>query len=118
MSQDFNQKMKEALTELKVELLESLKANNDEFKQMVDKMDAKDEVDVASDAIDGKMLETLGAKDLNRLKLIDAALTRIEQGKYGFCLKCGKRIPEERLEALPYAFLCIECKSEDERRNR
>jgi RNA polymerase-binding transcription factor DksA len=43
---------------------------------------------------------------------------RIEQGKYGLCLKCGKRIPQERLEAIPYAFLCINCKSDDERKNR
>ncbi|MBQ1197775.1 MAG: TraR/DksA C4-type zinc finger protein, partial [Spirochaetaceae bacterium] len=57
-------------------------------------------------------------KDLNRLKLIDSALSRIEQGKYGLCMKCGKKIPQARLEAIPYALMCIECKSADERRNR
>jgi DnaK suppressor protein len=33
-------------------------------------------------------------------------------------MSCGKKIPEERLEAIPYAILCIDCKSSEERRNR
>ncbi len=68
--------------------------------------------------MDRKMLETIGSKDMKRMKLIDSAITRIEQGKYGLCMKCGKKIPKERLEAIPYALLCIECQSADERRNR
>jgi RNA polymerase-binding transcription factor DksA len=59
-----------------------------------------------------------GTQDLKRLKLIDSAITRIQQGKYGLCMKCGKRIPTDRLEAIPYALMCIECKAEEERRNR
>ena len=74
--------------------------NNDDFRKIVDDMESKDVIDIASDAIDSKMLETFGSKDMNRLKLIDSALMRIEQGKYGLCLKCGKKIPQERLEAI------------------
>ena len=118
MEQDFNSKMKEALIAMKREILGTLATNNDDFRKIVDDMESKDVVDIASDAIDSKMLETFGSKDMNRLKLIDSALMRIEQGKYGLCLKCGKRIPQERLEAIPYAFLCINCKSDDERKNR
>ena len=110
--------MKEALLEQKKEIIDQLMANNADFRQIVEGMEAKDEVDVASDAIDRKMLEAVGSKDMNRLNLIDAALARIEQGRYGLCLKCGKHIPQARLEAIPYAFMCIECKSSDERRNR
>jgi DnaK suppressor protein len=39
---------------------------------------------------------------------IDAALDRIENGTYGTCAACGRPIAEERLEALPYAKLCID----------
>ena len=39
---------------------------------------------------------------------IDAALERIENGMYGTCAVCGRPIAEERLEALPYAKLCID----------
>ena len=43
------------------------------------------------------------------LTSIDAALQRIEDGTYGTCTNCGKPIGEERLEALPWADLCIDC---------
>jgi DnaK suppressor protein len=38
------------------------------------------------------------------------ALTRIEQGTYGKCERCGQEIPVERLEALPSTRLCVACK--------
>lgn len=43
------------------------------------------------------------------LSAIDAALQRIEDGTYGTCTNCGKPVGEERLEALPWAELCIDC---------
>ena len=43
------------------------------------------------------------------LKSIDAALQRIEDGTYGICTNCGKPIGEDRLEALPWTDLCIDC---------
>jgi DnaK suppressor protein len=46
---------------------------------------------------------------------IDAALVRIENGTYGLCSACGGPIGEERLEAVPYATLCIEDKRALER---
>jgi RNA polymerase-binding protein DksA len=46
---------------------------------------------------------------------IDAALVRIENGTYGVCSACGGPIGEERLEAVPYATLCIEDKRALER---
>jgi len=47
---------------------------------------------------------------------IDAALERVKAGTYGICLRCGKNIPVARLEAVPHAALCIDCKSRQERR--
>lgn len=47
---------------------------------------------------------------------IDRALAKLERGTYGICEECGKRIAPERLEAIPYATLCIECKAKRERR--
>ena len=80
-------------------------------------MESKDVIDVAADAMDRKLLETMGTQDLNRLKLMDNALARIEQGRYGLCMRCGKLIPQARLEAIPYAVLCIDCKSAEEKSN-
>ena len=46
---------------------------------------------------------------------IDAALVRIDDGSYGLCSACGRPISEERLEAVPYATLCIDDKRALER---
>ena len=45
------------------------------------------------------------------LNYLDDALKRIEKGDYGFCNDCGKLIEKERLEAVPHAQLCVECKT-------
>jgi RNA polymerase-binding protein DksA len=110
--------MEQSLLGQKAEIIDNLVANNNDFKEIVEGMDPKDFADIASDDIDRKMIEALGSQELKRLKLIDSALTRIKQGKYGYCIKCEKRIPPDRLEAIPYALMCVECKSEEERRNR
>ncbi len=49
------------------------------------------------------------AEDL--LAKVDEAMGRIEEGSYGNCVECGKAIPVARLDALPYATLCVECAS-------
>jgi DnaK suppressor protein len=45
----------------------------------------------------------------NQLTQVEAALERIERGTFGTCRRCGNPIGEERLEALPWAALCIDC---------
>jgi DnaK suppressor protein len=50
------------------------------------------------------------------LHQIEAALRRIDEGTYGICTNCGTQIPSERLEAYPWASLCIDCKRQAERR--
>lgn len=49
------------------------------------------------------------------LDQVEHALARIEDGTYGVCESCEKRIEAARLKALPYASLCIECKRRSER---
>jgi RNA polymerase-binding transcription factor len=49
------------------------------------------------------------------LAAIDAALKRLDDGTYGVCESCGQNISPDRLEALPYATKCIECKRREER---
>jgi DnaK suppressor protein len=118
MDKDFIQQMKEVLLQQRKEILDKLAAESEEFRELIEDKDPKDLVDIASDDIDKKMLKTLEAQEITRLELIDSAIARIENGRYGKCLKCGQKIPEARLEAIPYAFLCIQCKSQDERRRR
>jgi DnaK suppressor protein len=53
----------------------------------------------------------LSAQAMAAVEDIDRALVKIDAGTYGICERCGKPIPKERLKALPYAALCVACKS-------
>lgn len=45
---------------------------------------------------------------------IDEALTRLSEGTYGICAECGIEVSEKRLEAVPFAKLCVQCQSRQE----
>jgi RNA polymerase-binding protein DksA len=64
--------------------------------------------DHASDTFDRELDESLEDNAEELIREIDEALTAIEAGTYGTCRACGGAIPEERLEAVPYATLCVE----------
>jgi len=118
MDQDFVDRMKVKLLDMKAEILQKLVAEDEEFRDIVEKDDSKDLVDIASTHIDKTTLEALGSQEMKRLRLIESALARIENGRYGICLKSGKPIPRERLEAIPYALYRIEYQNEYERKHR
>ena len=50
-----------------------------------------------------------------KLKQVEAALKKVEDGKYGTCEQCGHKILETRLEIMPYTEFCIQCLSEIEK---
>ena len=66
--------------------------------------------DAAAVTYDREMDYTLEDNSESVLAAIEKALLKIESGTYGICERCGKPIAPERLEALPYAELCIDCK--------
>jgi RNA polymerase-binding protein DksA len=72
--------------------------------------------ETATATLDREIDYTLEENSSEVLAAIDAALKRIDEGTYGVCTKCGKEIPEERLEALPWATLCIEDQRKQEQR--
>ena len=53
----------------------------------------------------------LSAQARAAIEQIDRAIEKIHDGSYGKCDSCGTAIPKERLRALPYAALCVKCKS-------
>ncbi|MBA7469811.1 MAG: TraR/DksA family transcriptional regulator [Spirochaeta sp.] len=118
MNNDFTAKIKKALLKMKEGILANLASESNEFRELLEDMDPKDLADIAADDFDRKTLEALGTNEINRLRAIEAALGRLENGHFGVCLSCSNKIPRERLEAIPYAVLCIACKSSEERRNR
>jgi DnaK suppressor protein len=55
---------------------------------------------------------------IQQLELVDAALTRLDAGTFGTCVRCGRAIPDGRLEALPWAAHCIDCQTAIDRERR
>jgi RNA polymerase-binding transcription factor DksA len=53
----------------------------------------------------------LSAQARQAVDEIDAALAKLANGTYGICEQCGGSIPKERLRAIPFAALCVQCKS-------
>ena len=72
--------------------------------------------DVATETYMRELDEGLDENAGHILAEIEAALARISDGTYGTCGVCGRPIGAERLEAIPYATLCIEDKRAQERR--
>lgn len=65
--------------------------------------------DLATQREGDEVLEGLGLSAQAEIRMIDAALGRIEAGSYGICAHCGEPIGAGRLKALPYAPLCRDC---------
>ncbi len=70
--------------------------------------------DIAEQDRDMALIGTLQ----ERMREVDLALERLQQGSYGVCDACGKAIPAERLEARPFSILCVDCQSKAERQRQ
>jgi len=70
--------------------------------------------DLGSDNFEQEFTLNLIQTQRDELKEIDAALERVEEGTFGLCEICSKPISRRRLQAMPYARLCVECKREEE----
>jgi RNA polymerase-binding protein DksA len=71
--------------------------------------------DMASDSYDRELSLNIAGEEQEIVYEIDEALKRIEEGKFGKCISCDKKIPQQRLNAVPYAKYCIQCKSKEEK---
>lgn len=71
--------------------------------------------DLGTDAQEREKKFLLASKSGRLIYHIDEALLRMKEGIYGKCLQCGKDISAVRLEAVPHARMCIECKEKEEK---
>jgi DnaK suppressor protein len=74
--------------------------------------------DQGTDTMDREQQYLFASREQNYLYHLDLALERIEKGDFGNCVKCGKEIDAERLEAVPHVRLCLDCKEKEERKKR
>lgn len=70
--------------------------------------------DIGSDAYEQEFTLSLMASEEGTLELIEQALERIRGRRYGVCEDCGGVIAKKRLEAIPFAALCIRCAEQEE----
>ena len=70
--------------------------------------------DIGTDNFEQEFTLSLMENEEGTLELIEASLERIEEGTYGDCEECGVKIPKTRLNAIPYAALCVRCASQQE----
>lgn len=82
------------------------------------KFEIGDIYDVASSERERELSLTLGDRDREKLAEIEDALERIRLGTYGECEECGEPVAEDRLRALPFTRVCVECQSRNEREQR
>ena len=99
--EDARQKLKSRLQELDHRLID--------IEHDLDEARPADFEEAAVDRESDEMLEELGAIGLMEVRMIEAALKRIDNGTYGQCLGCGDPISEERLTAVPHTPLCRTC---------
>ncbi|MCP4391921.1 MAG: TraR/DksA family transcriptional regulator [Gammaproteobacteria bacterium] len=67
------------------------------------------------DAIQQQQMAIAGQQQATQIsKQIEVALQRIDSGEYGYCLQCGETIGFARLQAQPFASMCLDCQSASE----
>lgn len=93
--------LRDRLGELESKLLE--------IEGELDEQPNKDVEERAVERESDEVLEGIGNAGLQEIHMIKAALERIAEGEYGFCVKCGEEILQERLDVVPHAPLCRNC---------
>lgn len=75
----------------------------------LDSHSEKDWEELAVQREGDEVLEATGLSGQQEIRMINAALTRIDAGEYGSCARCGTEIAQERLDVLPFTPLCHDC---------
>ena len=77
-----------------------------------------DVCDIASSDRERELTLRLSERGREKLREIEEALERIEDGSFGTCEQCGARIPKGRLKVMPFTTTCVACKSKQEKQRK
>lgn len=122
MEEEKLREMRERLLRLREELGSRIKSINRTLdvglKDATGELSSYDNhpADAASDSFERGKDFALREDATLKLRAVEEALRKIDAGTYGFCDVCGRPIPAERLDALPYTTLCRACKEDLETR--
>jgi DnaK suppressor protein len=103
------------LEERRRQLRESMTRSEEDGRAAQSEESAQDLADRASSAYQKEFLFTRSTNERQFLRLVEHALSHIDDGSYGECDLCGTEINERRLEAVPWARHCIACQEKLER---
>jgi RNA polymerase-binding protein DksA len=114
--ESYRQKLLDERDRLTVELKELSEGNLDMLQSEMSGESALDEHtgDSGTATFERERDLTLGNNIQDLINRIDRALGKIEAGTYGICDRCGRDIDPARIKAVPYANLCITCKTLEE----
>jgi DnaK suppressor protein len=107
--------MRELLLTRRDALRRALAGDLSLLKKLDNHTSGGDVVDFALDAVQDELTSQLAEVESRELSNIENALLRMREGNYGSCEGCDNEIPLARLQALPYATLCIRCQREAEK---
>jgi DnaK suppressor protein len=110
------QHFKQIIIEKKKEILEELETLRDSMMDATTGEYASENsmysthMEQGTDAMEREKTFLFASREGKFLNYLEDALSRIEKGEYGRCTMCGKLIEKERLEAVPHAQQCLQCK--------
>ena len=105
---------KKRLLDKKREVTEAYNKNKT-YGRLTEDEGTQDLADKASSAYTKEFLYSLSNTDREALQQVDEALQRITRGTYGVCIECGAELNKKRLEAVPWASLCVACQEKKEK---
>ena len=115
--QSFKKEMLKTLLASKRRLLDEV-TNKVKAESNANKFEIGDIYDIASNERERELILTLGDRERERLHEVNVAIERLNEKGYGECEECGEPIGEERLRALPFTRVCVDCKTKFERESR
>ena len=108
----FRTKLEEIRFAMVGEVQEKYKSPQDHLTEQV--------ADIADDAVQSyehQLMMGLGEKEFEKLRLVEEAIEKLDEGQYGICLECEELISEERLTVVPFASHCVGCLEIIEKKN-
>lgn len=116
LNQEWVSQMREALLRRRQSMISLVRSNRDQLAEAP--RNYADIGDRASEGFEDELAAGLLSIESAQLDEIEGALERLDKGRYGMCVDCGKPIPRKRLEILPFAKRCLACEGLRERHAR
>ena len=100
---------KKQLLQKRTELIDIVHKTENYGREMDVEVEAMDLADRASKSYTKEFMFSLSNLERQLIILVEEALVRIREGSYGECTHCGQAVGRRRLEAVPWALLCVRC---------